>query len=282
MKPKIIAICIFLVAIPLYCIFYRSTSLSVGQKPNTAEKAPITRSLQQNQTPDLGSLEYIDIIEKINKSSGPKAAMNRIIFDIKKYGYLLDKGDHKKVIRLYNFISSLVSNIGSMDMKMHYFRNELNIVPQNLSKMISLNKSLPPDKQWKLLPVKASLYHMQGKEGEYNLKFVSPEGFCEAVYNRYGILLNEFNDPVNMGTFNYAAGIHEKDAHMKYDVEPYLKWGNSASSPQKGRNGIKFGAENAYDQYLGNYNNVDEYRNRIFSIFYNNAKQKGLSGSIPA
>lgn len=282
MKPKIIILCIFLVAIPLCCIFYNATSLSVGQKPNTARRAPITHSLQRNQIPDLGSLEYINIIEKINEFSGPKAAMKRIILDFKKYGYLLDKGDHKKVIRLYNCTSSLISNIGAIDMEMHYFRNELNIVPQNLSEMISLNKSLPPDKRWKLLPVKGSLYHMQGNSGEFNLKFVSPDGFCEAVYNKQGILLNEFNDPINMGTFNYAAGMHEKDAHTKYDVEPYLKWGNSANSPQKDRNGIKFGAKNAYDQYLGNHRDVDDYRNRILSIFYNNAKQKGLSGSIPA
>ena len=48
-----------------------------------------------------------------------------------------------------------------------------------------------------------SAFHMKGEDGEYNLKFVSFNGFIEAVYNKEGILLDENNDPINMGTYNF-------------------------------------------------------------------------------
>lgn len=66
---------------------------------------------------------------------------------------------------------------------------------------------------------------MYGKNGEYNLKFVSADGLFEGVYNKAGDLLTESNDPINMGTYNYsdpADIIH----HGLYDVLPYESWGN--------------------------------------------------------
>ena len=67
---------------------------------------------------------------------------------------------------------------------------------------------------------------MKGEDGEYNLKFVSFNGFIEAVYNKEGILLDENNDPINMGTYNFFSPENERE-HIKYDVKPYLKWGNT-------------------------------------------------------
>jgi hypothetical protein len=58
-------------------------------------------------------------------------------------------------------------------------------------------------------------------KGEYNLKFVSKNGRkYEAVYNYAGELLDENNDPVNMGTYNYADPSN-KLKHGRYDVCPY-------------------------------------------------------------
>lgn len=50
------------------------------------------------------------------------------------------------------------------------------------------------------------------------IKFVSICGKYEAVYNYKGILLNERNDPVNMGTYNYGI---ETIVHLILDVVPY-------------------------------------------------------------
>jgi hypothetical protein len=104
---------------------------------------------------------------------------------------------------------------------------------------------------------------MQGPEGLYNLKFVSPEGFCEAVYNRHGDLLNERTDPVNMGTFNYGYGIKENNAHSKYDVDPYLEWGNTRNSPQKGSFAINGGVKNVKELYVKDAKNIDLFHIKI-------------------
>ncbi|KAL1110006.1 hypothetical protein AAG570_014012 [Ranatra chinensis] len=52
--------------------------------------------------------------------------------------------------------------------------------------------------KWKLLKPSQTLYHMMGKDGEFNLKFISSDGHFEAVYNKDGILLLQNDDPVNM------------------------------------------------------------------------------------
>lgn len=67
-----------------------------------------------------------------------------------------------------------------------------------------------------------------------NLKFVSKgDQRFEAVYNKTRNLLTEGNDEVNMGTYNYA-GPSDVSGHVKYDVEPYYKWGNTANLSEKG------------------------------------------------
>ena len=108
----------------------------------------------------------------------------------------------------------------------HYFRNVMNNLsrsPENLEDMLKEAKK----GNWQLLPVGESLYHKQGENGEmYNLKFVSVDydengeelkyGYFEAVYSlenpnqEYtkdnppkGILLDRYNDFINMGTYNY-------------------------------------------------------------------------------
>ena len=37
-----------------------------------------------------------------------------------------------------------------------------------------------------------------------------------------------------MGSYNYGDGYSIKD-HIKFDQYPYLIWGNTANSPQKGK-----------------------------------------------
>ena len=210
----------------------------------------------------LGSPGYVKDIENFAKDSGNNAALERVMIDVKRNRTDL-RFDSDDTLRLYRLVCELIGQIGYVSQEVHYFRNELNSAPASLDEMIRYNSNSPPLKRWLLVAVKNSLYHMQGPEGIYNLKFVSPEGFCEAVYNRHGKLLNQRTDPVNMGTFNYGYGIKEKNAHSKYDVDPYLEWGNTKDSPQKGAFAINDGVKKVKELYAKDAKKVDLFHLEI-------------------
>jgi len=214
----------------------------------------------------LGSTSYNLHIKSYAIRYGNKAALLRIMDDVDRYGSQIDKNTYADNLRLYKTVSYYISKIGYVDMQAHYFRNKLNRAPNTLEELLHQNESMPIERRWKLVSLKGSLFHLQGPDGIYNLKFESPDKFCEAVYNRRGILLTEKNDPVNMGTFNYAAGIHQKNAHNKYDVNPYLKWGNDPRSPQKGQNAIQRGINAASIFYNQNISDVNAYRQKATTI----------------
>ena len=195
---------------------------------------PNSPSISSKQHLILGSYAYITKIEMVIHQTGYKSALTQIKKDVDIYGSDLDYNYPGNNQRLYKLTSLIIGHLGYVDMETHYFRNKLNRAPQTLNEMIAVNKSLPISKRWILLAVINSAYHVQGLNGQFNLKFISYDGFCEAVYNRNGVLLNEKNDPVNMGTFNYAAGIPGVGSHSKYDVAPFLVWGNTIDSPEKG------------------------------------------------
>ena len=151
-------------------------------------------------------------------------------------------------------------------METHYFRNKINRSPNSLKELMDLNKTLPINKRWKLLSISKSSYHIQGIDGECNLKFLSSDGYCEAVYNKHGILLNETNDPINMGTYNYAAGISSINSHGKFDVSPYLRWGNTNDSLQKGKLVIDKGVNLAHINYEKHSASVYLYHKNLFGL----------------
>lgn len=214
----------------------------------------------------LGSSKYVAKKTGMAARSGSRNALTAIMNDVDKNRAQIDNNDPHNILRLYRLVSSLVYRTGYVDKEVHYFRNKLNRTPESLNKLMSLNSSLPMNKRWVLLDVMNSTYHIQGADGEYNLKFLSAEGFCEAVYNKYGILLDQKNDPVNMGTFNYAAGIKEANAHEKYDVIPYLKWGNTLDSPEKDRTSINKGVHTALLNYKAHSASVFKYRKILFGM----------------
>jgi hypothetical protein len=214
----------------------------------------------------LGSIEYVKNIQNIAKKSGDRSALSAIMIDVDKNGNDLDNNDPTNIIRFHKLVSSLIYKIGYVDMQTHYFRNKLNRVPKTLTELIRLNKTLPLNKRWKLLSIQNSMYHMQGVDGEYNLKFISCDGFCEAVYNKNGVLLDEKNDPINMGSYNYAAGISNINAHRIYDLSPYLKWGNTANSPEKGKDAINKGTNSASINYKNQAASVHIYRQNLFGM----------------
>ena len=71
----------------------------------------------------------------------------------------------------------------------------------------------------------------RGENGEYNLKFVSEDGKYEAVYNKEGISLTQYNNPENMGTYNYADQNRDLINHTIFDVLPFKMWSNVDGVP---------------------------------------------------
>ena len=230
----------------------------------TGSSKPLPQSSRQlpssNEIVVPGSTYYNWHIKSYAIRYGSRAALDRIMEDVDKYGYQIDKNTYADNLRLYKTVCYYIEKSGYVDMRTHYFRNKLNRAPCTLKELLVQNERMPVEKQWRLIPVKGSLFHMQGPDGIYNLKFISPDKFCEAVYNKQGILLTEKNDPINMGTFNYAAGIHRKNAHEKFDVAPYLKWGNAFNSSQKGCTAIQRGINAASLLYNQNISDVHAYR----------------------
>ena len=65
---------------------------------------------------------------------------------------------------------------------------------------------------------------MHGKDGIYNLKFISTDGgHFEVVYDKDNKLVTE---RINMGTYNFANPEDVKE-HEIYDLKPYYNWGNT-------------------------------------------------------
>ena len=226
----------------------------------------ISTSQTSNKLLVLGSVEYINNIQDIAKTLGYRSAFSVIMNDVAKNGSELDNNDPDNILRFHKLVSSLVYKIGTVDIQMHYFRNKLNRVPKSLKELTHLNSTLPINKRWKLLGISSSAYHIQGTDGEYNLKFLSYDNYCEAVYNKKGILLDEYSDPINMGTYNYAAGIPGISAHENFDVVPFLKWGNTRNSPQKGKAAINKGVDLALENYMTHAVGVYLYRQNLFGM----------------
>jgi len=212
----------------------------------------------------LGSVEYIKEIQNIAKEYGNKNAFFAIMIDVDQNGNELDNNEPNNISRFKKLVSLLIYKIGYVDMQAHYFKNKLNRVPNTLEELIHLNKMLPVNKRWILLSVAGSGYHMQGVDGEYNLKFESYDYYDEAVYNKKGILLTENNDPINMGAYNY--GVSSRKDHIRFDQYPYLLWGNSANSLEKGSYAINKGVELGLINYKKHAASVYLYRQNLFGM----------------
>ena len=72
-----------------------------------------------------------------------------------------------------------------------------------------------------------ALYHQQNGATD-NVKFVSPWGSDEYVYNGQGDLVT---DPANRGTYNYFDPTMQPLRHFLGDMLPYYLWGNSPDDP---------------------------------------------------
>ncbi len=82
----------------------------------------------------------------------------------------------------------------------------------------------------------------------------------EAAYNKYGELLTENNNYLNMGTYNYV-GPNNVSGHIVCDVEPFYEYGNIENTGRSAFRENSIAAENIL-KFLGNQdaqNNYDTY-----------------------
>ncbi|GHU46872.1 hypothetical protein FACS1894120_4400 [Clostridia bacterium] len=173
-----------------------------------------------------------------------------------------------------NFFNQLVKEYNIVTKEIHYFRNELNRVPPTLDDLVSCTTTDSIQdryaKGWKLTTQDASVFHMYGKDGEYNLKIMSDCGKYEAVYNKQGNLIDppktkdglisaigdtEYAaymlnpqgmmpkladvtyDILNYGTYNFSDFGVDASKHFTLDIVPYTLYGNFDYMPSSGWRG---------------------------------------------
>ncbi len=173
--------------------------------------------------------DYLKIIDDKVKEQGANAALQKIMGDFDKELVNYDDPDYDI---LTDKINELVTSLDDITKEIHLFRNKLNRAPATLDEMYKINKELPKEFRWRMSLPFTSLFHMFNREGVYNIKFVSPDGKFEAVYNKDGVLLTQKNSPLNMSSYNYADP-HDLD-HFKYDMMPAFIWGTQGNfQPQQ-------------------------------------------------
>ncbi len=135
-------------------------------------------------------------------------------------------------------------NFWEIDSKIHYFRNKLN-VECSWSDFKKLNDRLPEGYKWKqMMPPTDSMHQNTAPNTTTmrNRKYVSADGYFEAVYSYNGKLLNEGVADIDMGTYNCApstkkhlkwGSIQAKGTHGIKDVLPYLIYKNTKNDLQK-------------------------------------------------
>ena len=92
-----------------------------------------------------------------------------------------------------------------IDSKIHYFRNKLN-VGYSWSDFEKLNTRLPEGYKWEIMKAPGDSMHQNTAPNTTtmrNKKYVSADGYFEAVYSYDGKLLNEGVADIDMGTYNY-------------------------------------------------------------------------------
>lgn len=145
--------------------------------------------------------------------------------DLKENQELL-KG-HERFDLFFETFDQHVKQLPYLTEDIHYFRNELNLygeAPERLEEMIELAAC----GKWQLFSARYHRYEVNEYDAAYNVKFISSNGRFEVVY--HAETGQKVDDPVNMGTYNYAPGSFHPwkyYQHHKYDKVPWKKWGNT-------------------------------------------------------
>jgi hypothetical protein len=181
----------------------------------------------------------VSCVTSKNNGNGTLAQieLNLLIFQIENKIINLNILDDQEYMEIAHKFAALINIIGKIKSpKEHYFRIYFSRAPETLDKMVeTITDKEHNIFEWELLPWQNTAFHMYGKDGEYNLKFISADGHFEAVYNRDGILLTQDNDPLNMGTFNYAHQLADQMTHYNLDVWPYFMWNNTPEAMESSK-----------------------------------------------
>ncbi len=160
-----------------------------------------------------------------SKAIASHAILTHMMDDLLKNQELLN--GHKQFDLFFETFDQHVKQLPYITEELHYFRNELNQygeAPKQLEEMIELAAC----GKWQLFSAKYHRYEVSEYDADYNVKFISSNGRFEVVYHaETGQIVN---DPVNMGTYNYAPGSiipWKYYQHHKYDKVPWKKWGNT-------------------------------------------------------
>jgi len=195
---------------------------------------------------DKYTTEYdVDIyLEKVYKTAGGEDLVKYLMEDYfdtdskidvntisDEWWYIYCSRFNKYVQQAYPYYSNLITQstpqrLVPIPSEVHYFRNNLNRAPATLGALIEENKE---KHNWILLSVSESVFHMYGDGGEYNVKFVSNDGYqmFEAVYScnyeNYSDspLIDCKSDIHNCATYNFT-GPKDVVSHAFYDVTPYF------------------------------------------------------------
>ena len=111
----------------------------------------------------------------------------------------------------------------------HYFRNKLNI-EYEWKDFEKLNKRLPEEYKWSRMGFPQDLLHQNTAPNiitKSNKKFVSFDGYFEAVYSYDNIFLKEGHGDVDMGTYNYSPSGKNVKGHVAKDMVTYGIYKNS-------------------------------------------------------
>jgi hypothetical protein len=157
--------------------------------------------------------------------------LDRLMAQVETGTLDLDAVSDAEYMTIAHTVCELVDRSGMITEEAHYFRNCFARAPNTLDEMMAIIRYEEGGTfGWKLVSRKGTWLHMFGRNGEYNMKFISADGHFEAIYNIDGVKLTGENDSMNMGTFNYADSVNEKLRHAVYDVLPFFIWGNSRES----------------------------------------------------
>jgi len=131
-------------------------------------------------------------------------------------------------------------NVDSVEV--HYFRNKLNI-EYSWEEFEKLNERLPEKYRWIKMGLLASWEHQKTADvGKWNSKFVSADGYFEAIYSFDNVLLNEKNAPEDMGTYNFNPSTDWESplelgeawaGHFRNDMLPYYILENTEEEKQE-------------------------------------------------
>jgi hypothetical protein len=216
---------------------------------------------------DFTNVEYLENINKIEIEQGKIKTLEVMIEDVWNSGDILREAKYiSNIENIYNKIDSLVIefiinlspafyreldrfmadgiNLATINpiqisdknrdnfvmyRNIHFTRILLNREPESLGEL-EKNKYEINKVTYKAMPFFANYYHMMGSNAAGNKKYVSDDGRFEAIFTDRGKLLSYKNDQMNMGTYNYAPAMSDKEKiksmHSPCDVKPYQYFGN--------------------------------------------------------